>query len=282
MIFPILAQFPLSETGQIYGFHAFSAEHKEGMAWNLTCRCILSMHLNWSDYGHGLSVFLIVAQFWLSGMGKICGFRAFSGGHIEGSAQNLPYWCILINSQNLFIYGQRQLIFLFLAQFLLKTGKMCSFWAFSGIQHADVSWPPAGLVRFLSWCVDSTYFCHVYSIALCLSDWSFAAKGCHNYLIPRSTCEIYIVINVVNKQSFSSKCYSTVSRVQCVDSWSFLKMNICGVFISFKRYINASRSSVLLHSLVLTFVLILSAQWSACFITFFWMGDYQCMDIDVF
>ena len=42
LIFFILAAFWLYERGQIGGFWAFSGEHMWGMAWNLTCRCILT------------------------------------------------------------------------------------------------------------------------------------------------------------------------------------------------------------------------------------------------
>ena len=38
----ILALFWLSETGQIWGFRAFSGECMEGMAWNFACSCILT------------------------------------------------------------------------------------------------------------------------------------------------------------------------------------------------------------------------------------------------
>ena len=41
LIFKILALFWLSETGQIWGFRAFTAERMEGIAWNFACWCIL-------------------------------------------------------------------------------------------------------------------------------------------------------------------------------------------------------------------------------------------------
>ena len=50
---------------------------------------------NWLVYGHGLLVFLILAQFWLSETGQIWGFRAFPGERMEGMAWNFARWCIL-------------------------------------------------------------------------------------------------------------------------------------------------------------------------------------------
>ena len=42
LIFLILALFWLSETGQIWGFRAFSGERMKGMAWNFARWCILT------------------------------------------------------------------------------------------------------------------------------------------------------------------------------------------------------------------------------------------------
>ena len=42
LIFLILAQFWLGETGQIWGFRAFPGERMEEMAWNFACWCILT------------------------------------------------------------------------------------------------------------------------------------------------------------------------------------------------------------------------------------------------
>ena len=42
LIFLILALFWLSETGQIWGFQAFSGKPIEEMAWNFACWCILT------------------------------------------------------------------------------------------------------------------------------------------------------------------------------------------------------------------------------------------------
>ena len=46
-------------------------------------------------YGHGLLIFLILAQFWRSEMGQIWGFRAFPGKRLEEMAWNLTRWYIL-------------------------------------------------------------------------------------------------------------------------------------------------------------------------------------------
>ena len=50
---------------------------------------------NWSVYGHGPLIFLILALFWLSETGQIWGFRAFPGEHVEGMAWHFTRWWIL-------------------------------------------------------------------------------------------------------------------------------------------------------------------------------------------
>ena len=50
---------------------------------------------NWLVYDHGLLIFLILAQFWLSETGQIWGFRPFPGERIEEMASNFVRWCIL-------------------------------------------------------------------------------------------------------------------------------------------------------------------------------------------
>ena len=50
---------------------------------------------NWLVYGHGLLIFLILAQFWLSETGQIWGFRAFPGERMEEMASSFACWCIL-------------------------------------------------------------------------------------------------------------------------------------------------------------------------------------------
>ena len=49
VIFLILVLFWLSETGQIWGFRAFSGKPIEEMAWNFACWCILTTFR--TDYG---------------------------------------------------------------------------------------------------------------------------------------------------------------------------------------------------------------------------------------
>ena len=43
---------------------------------------------NWLVYGHGLSIFQILALFWLSETGQIWGFWAFPGERMEEMAWN--------------------------------------------------------------------------------------------------------------------------------------------------------------------------------------------------
>ena len=50
---------------------------------------------NWLVYSCGLSIFLIVALFWLSETGQIWGFWTFPGERMEGMAWNFVCWCIL-------------------------------------------------------------------------------------------------------------------------------------------------------------------------------------------
>ena len=60
---------------------------------------------NWSDYGHGLVIFLILVLFWLSETGQIWGFQAFSGKPTDEMAWN---FCMLMypdHFQNWLDYG---------------------------------------------------------------------------------------------------------------------------------------------------------------------------------
>ena len=50
---------------------------------------------NWLVCGHGLLIFVILALFWLSETGQICGFRAFPGERMEEMVWNFARWCIL-------------------------------------------------------------------------------------------------------------------------------------------------------------------------------------------
>ena len=59
------------------------------------CMLMYLDHLqNWLVYGHILFI-LILALFWLSEMGQIWRFQAFSGEHMEEMAWNYARWCIL-------------------------------------------------------------------------------------------------------------------------------------------------------------------------------------------
>ena len=107
LLFLILALFWLSETGQIWGFRAFSGECMEEMVWNFARWWILStFRTDYQVYGHGLLIFLILALFWLSEMGQIWGFWAFPGESMENPLRKWPE-----------------------------------------ILHADVSWPSLELIR---------------------------------------------------------------------------------------------------------------------------------------
>ena len=60
---------------------------------------IYADHLrNWLDCGHGLLIFLILVQCWLSEMGQSWSFHAPTGKSIEGMAWNLMCWCNLTPS----------------------------------------------------------------------------------------------------------------------------------------------------------------------------------------
>ena len=66
------------ETGQIWGFRAFSGKLIVELARNFACWCIYPDHLqNWLDYGYSLLICLILMLFWFSEMGQIWGFQAF-------------------------------------------------------------------------------------------------------------------------------------------------------------------------------------------------------------
>ena len=99
LIFLHFAQFWLVEECQIWGFLAFcwgtlgSNGLKSGML-------IYPDHLQkWLDFGHGLLIFLLLVQFWLSEMCQIWGFKAFSSECLEEMAWNVV-WCILTSFRN--------------------------------------------------------------------------------------------------------------------------------------------------------------------------------------
>ena len=95
LIFLILVPFWLSETGQIWGFPGISRRTHGGNGLKLCMLIYLEHLLNWSVYGYGLLIFLILALFWLSETGQIWGFRAFPGERMEEMAWNCACWCIL-------------------------------------------------------------------------------------------------------------------------------------------------------------------------------------------
>ena len=58
--------FKLCETGFIWGFRTFPGERMEGMAWNVCMLMYRDPLQNWLEYGHGLSIFLLLSPLWLS------------------------------------------------------------------------------------------------------------------------------------------------------------------------------------------------------------------------
>ena len=60
------------------------------------CMLMYRDHLqNWSDYGHDLFIFFLLAPLWLKETGQIWGFRALPGERMEGMGWNIVCWCIL-------------------------------------------------------------------------------------------------------------------------------------------------------------------------------------------
>ena len=94
LIFLILALFWLSETGQIWGFRAFSQRTHRGNVLKFCMLMYLDHLQNWLVLGHGLLIFVILALFWLFYL-KLGYFRAFPGERMEGIAWNMVYCCIL-------------------------------------------------------------------------------------------------------------------------------------------------------------------------------------------
>ena len=107
--------FPYFETGQIWGFPAFSGERMWQMAWNLECYCILTSLL---DFGHGLLTVLIRRPLGLMKRVKFV-INAFSGERMTVMAWDLAYRCILTTFRAaLIVHGL--LIFLMLVAFGLS------------------------------------------------------------------------------------------------------------------------------------------------------------------
>ena len=66
------------------------------------CMMIYPDHLqHWVVFGHGLLIFLLLASFWLSEMGHICGFWALPEECMEGMARNFAYCCIVTTFRNM-------------------------------------------------------------------------------------------------------------------------------------------------------------------------------------
>ena len=101
----------------------------------------------WLDHGHGLLIFPLSTQFWLSATGHIWGFRAFLGECMEGMSWRLnsghgllisSFWCLsdLVEQVKFGISGH------FPEKNALE------------ILHADGSWPPTELIKLWSRYVD--------------------------------------------------------------------------------------------------------------------------------
>ena len=105
LTFVILVLFWLSETGQIWGFQAFSGKPNEEMAWNVACWCILTTFRTDKIMVAVCRIFLILMLFWLSETGQIWGFQAF--------------WSCSVNFPH---YGDP----------LAEIGHIWGFWALSG------------------------------------------------------------------------------------------------------------------------------------------------------
>ena len=81
--------------GSNLGFPGISRRTHGGNGLKFCMLMYLDHFQNWVVYGHSLLIFLIWGLFWLSEMGQICGFQAFSGKPIEKMAWNFACWCIL-------------------------------------------------------------------------------------------------------------------------------------------------------------------------------------------
>ena len=75
------------------GCRAFAGQRMEGMAWFYILMYLDHLQ-NWSVYGYGQLVFLILALFWLSETGQIWGFQAFPWECMDEMAWNYARWCI--------------------------------------------------------------------------------------------------------------------------------------------------------------------------------------------
>ena len=108
----------------------------EWMAWNFTCWCILTTFRSNKiivSISHGLLIFLILALFWFSETGQICGFWAFPQKMHRGNGLK---FCMLMypdHLQNWLDLGYALLIFLImLPLWLSETGHVWCLWALPG------------------------------------------------------------------------------------------------------------------------------------------------------
>ena len=154
VIFLILAQFWLSETGQIWGFRAFAGERMEGITWNFTCWCILSSwpsselislwprSVDFSNFG-------AILTWW---NGSNLGFPGIFRRMHRGNDLKCCMLMYLDHLQNLLVYGYGLLIFLILAQFWLsETGQIWGFRAFPGELMEEMA------SNFARWCILTTF-----------------------------------------------------------------------------------------------------------------------------
>ena len=88
LILLLLAQFYLSEMGQIWRFHVFSGERMDGMP-DMWYADVSWPHRGF-NFGHSVLIFLL---FLLSETGQIWGFHAFSGECMDGMAWHSACRC---------------------------------------------------------------------------------------------------------------------------------------------------------------------------------------------
>ena len=146
------------------GFRAFARERMEGMAWNFSCWCILTIFR--TDKFMATVIFLILRYFDLVKQVKF----GVSGHFLENAWRKWPEMLLADVSwlQKWLVLGHGLLIFVILALFWLSESERVKF-GVSGhflenagrewlqILHADVSWPPSELISSGSRSVD---FCN--------------------------------------------------------------------------------------------------------------------------
>ena len=126
LIFFFLVAFWLCDKRPNVGALAIFTESMRGMAWNLACWCILSTFKTWSDFGHGMLLFLIYVVYapWLhdNGIWRLRGTAAIrsvistcfyiSYGHTVFAARIILYviYCMIIlyvrmNAEYIYLYN---------------------------------------------------------------------------------------------------------------------------------------------------------------------------------